>query len=194
MIVFAKQTKSELKLINNRLKAIEYAEEFAEMSGKIHHMPSRWSAIRQDATHAASFYEIDGSGKRMHENYSRMNHMQYFSNSDDRVKFVNNWLSEHNAKPLDTPELPNVWKATVNGQDILVKINDKIDVLASNQYNSTGMNQIRNSILRLARNEADYNISKVAFLKELNTIKQSAEGATNDGNEVGQINVNEVLS
>ena len=165
------------KVVKNKIKAIKYADKFIDNSRSLHHIPDRWYAAKKDKLYAFSAYEIDpASLERVHQNHAKFPaEMRYFKTAEERTKYVNNWLSTHDAKPVEG--YPNVWEIDIGGLRVKVKVNDKINLpdLQSRTFN--GMEKVRQTILRIARDDADYKIEKAKLLTDLKDIKAQLEAA-----------------
>ena len=73
---------SQLLMIKNRMKFINYAQDFATQSAKMHHVIDRWAYAKKDAPYGLAVYEVapDKSGRYIRTNdvTSAQKEMEYF--------------------------------------------------------------------------------------------------------------------
>lgn len=169
-------TKKKLDNFKNELSAIDEHTKFVSMSSQMHYMPERWTYQRSKGDYGLSIYMIDSNGKRLSSYDDKVNLFKFFKDTKERNTYLNDWLEKHNAKPLDSPDYPNVWEieyTDVDGNKIKgrVKVKEDLNVRTIEMLVAQTTSAMRRRFFALLRKTADYNINKKELIEELRKLK-----------------------
>jgi len=169
-------TKKKLDNFKNELSAIDEHTKFVLMSSQMHYMPERWTYQRSKGDYGLSIYMIDSNGKRLSSYDDKVNLFKFFKDTKERNTYLNDWLEKHNAKPLDSPDYPNVWEieyTDVDGNKIKgrVKVKEDLNVRTIEMLVAQTTSAMRRRFFALLRKTADYNINKKELIEELSKLK-----------------------
>ncbi|MEJ5246073.1 MAG: hypothetical protein WHV28_10275, partial [Bacteroidota bacterium] len=169
-------TKKKLDNFKNELSAIDEHIKFVSMSSQMHYMPERWTYQRSKGDYGLSIYMIDSNGKRLSSYDDKVNLFKFFKDTKERNTYLNDWLEKHNAKPLDSPDYPNVWEieyTDVDGNKIKgrVKVKEDLNVRIIEMLVAQTTSAMRRRFFALLRKTADYNINKKELIEELSKLK-----------------------
>jgi len=169
-------TKKKLDNFKNELSAIDEHTKFVSMSSRMHYMPERWTYQRSKGDYGLSIYMIDSNGKRLSSYDDKVNLFKFFKDTKERNTYLNDWLEKHNAKPLDSPDYPNVWEieyTDVDGNKIKgrVKVKEDLNVRTIEMLVAQTTSAMRRRFFALLRKTADYNINKKELIEELSKLK-----------------------
>lgn len=169
-------TKKKLDNFKNELSAIDEHIKFVSMSSQMHYMPERWTYQRSKGDYGLSIYMIDSNGKRLSSYDDKVNLFKFFKDTKERNTYLNDWLEKHNAKPLDSPDYPNVWEieyTDVDGNKIKgrVKVKEDLNVRTIEMLVAQTTSAMRRRFFALLRKTADYNINKKELIEELSKLK-----------------------
>ncbi len=169
-------TKKKLDNFKNELSAIDEHTKFVLMSSQMHYMPERWTYQRSKGDYGLSIYMIDSNGKRLSSYDDKVNLFKFFKDTKERNAYLNDWLEKHNAKPLDSPDYPNVWEieyTDVDGNKIKgrVKVKEDLNVRTIEMLVAQTTAAMRRRFFALLRKTADYNINKKELIEELSKLK-----------------------
>ena len=168
--------KKKLDNFKNELSAIDEHSKFVLMSSQMHYMPERWTYQRSKGDYGLSIYMIDSNGKRLSSYDDKVNLFKFFKDTKERNTYLNDWLEKHNAKPLDSPDYPNVWEieyTDVDGNKIKgrVKVKEDLNVRTIEMLVAQTTSAMRRRFFALLRKTADYNINKKELIEELSKLK-----------------------
>lgn len=169
-------TKKKLDNFKNELSAIREHSKFVTLSSQMHYMPERWTHQRSKGDYGLSIYMIDANGKRLSSYDDKVNLFKFFKDTKERSAYLNDWLEKHNAKPLDSPDYPNVWEveytdAEGNKVKGRVKIKEDLNVRTIEMLVAQTTSAMRRRFFALLRKTADYNINKKELIEELSKLK-----------------------
>ena len=174
---------TQLVMIKNRMKFINYAKDFAEQSANMHHVIDRWAYAKKDKPYGLAVYEVakDNSGRYIRTNdvTSAQKEMEYFKTVEERNTAEQEWLDKYNPQPVE--DNSKVFKVTIDGKETYVKIENQIDNNLNSKWVTTNKNILKQQLLELFKGTYDIPAIRNGLAKISKSINDDAKADWDGG-------------
>lgn len=174
---------TQLVMIKNRMKFINYAKDFAEQSANMHHVIDRWAYAKKDNPYGLAVYEVakDNSGRYIRTNdvTSAQKEMEYFKTVEERNTAEQELLNKYNPQPVE--DNSKVFKVTIDGKETYVKIENQIDNNLNSKWVTTNKNILKQQLLELFKGTYDIPAIRNGLAKISKSINDDAKADWDGG-------------